>query len=142
MNIENEFIEVIDKLYRIISEQSIIDWNNGIDNTIEYANIKSTDGNVKALKPKYMYVNSKSKSCFNTYITTEGKERYKYTLHFHYLANDKMPVYVSRLEQIYSDKEQRVIYSKLHSDIYEAVNKLESIRTILNYDNNANDISC
>ena len=131
LNIEQEFLEVINKLSDIATNQSKLDDTNGVNKSIDYGVIISSDGNVKTVKTKYSYSVVKRKSSFSAEIVVNENERYKYILHYHFLPCKEKSLCRSKLEQIYSHKEQRVIYSKLVSDVYDAENKTEAIKNEL-----------
>ena len=131
LNKEHEFLEVINKLFDIATNQSKLDDTNGVNKSIDYGVITSKNGNVKTVKTKYSYSVVKRKSSFSAEIVVNENERYKYILHYHFLPCKEKSLCRSKLEQIYSHKEQRVIYSKLVSDVYDAENKAEAIKNEL-----------
>ena len=128
LNIEQEFLEIVNKLTAVVNNQSLIDFKSKINNVINYGVIVSSGGNVKTTNSKYTFDILKNKSHFNSQLVVDENEKYKYTIHIHYLNLNEKPVCMSRLEQIYSFKEQRVIYSTLISDTYDAANLEAAIK--------------
>lgn len=131
MNLEQEFLEVINRLSDIATNQSNLDDTNGVNKNIDYGVIVSRNGNVKTVKTKYSYSVVKRKSSFSAEIVVNENEHYRYVVWFHFLPCKEKSLCRSKLEQIYSFKEQRVIYSKLVSDVYNTDDIAEAIKNEL-----------